>query len=113
MTDAISRRNLAIAREAISYARDLKPAMRIVCGVLLKHLNVKTGRCDPGIERIAALSGIHRSSVMRALDELEKKGLIKRHIHEGHAATNSYTFKWDRFCTIAAEFEKRFNGARR
>ena len=48
-----------------------------------KHLNERTGECFPSIERIAAVTGLSRSAVNRAIDKLREGGWINSHRTRG------------------------------
>jgi len=50
---------------------------RLVCALLCFHAREKD-RCWPSQERLAALGGMSRGSVQRALAQLEKRGLVRK-----------------------------------
>jgi hypothetical protein len=55
------------------------------------HTNAKTGRCDPGRDRLAELLRCSTDSVDRALNELVQFGAVeKRNGHGASHATNRY-----------------------
>ncbi len=59
--------------------RGLKPAAKIVLWHLADCHNGHTGQCNPRQELLAEMCEMGRSTLNRHLDELEKRGLIKRH----------------------------------
>lgn len=61
----------------------------------MEHFNRTHGRCDPGVDRIGKLIGIDRSTVLRALSLLHKRGVILRVRHGGRSRRNSYEPNWE------------------
>ena len=59
--------------------RGLKPAAKIVLWHLADCHNGHTGQCNPRQALLAEMCEMGRSTLNRHLDELEKRGLIKRH----------------------------------
>ena len=59
--------------------RGLKPATKIVLWHLADCHNGHTGQCNPRQALLAEMCEMGRSTLNRHLDELEKRGLIKRH----------------------------------
>jgi DNA-binding transcriptional ArsR family regulator len=52
--------------------------VKVLDALLHTFLNMKSGRCDPGYEAIAAAAGVAESTVGPALDRLETSGLMRR-----------------------------------
>ena len=52
--------------------------------------NFNDGTCYPSLNRLQKVTGLARSSVVRSIKELEKKGLIVRR-PGGRKSTNHYT----------------------
>ena len=48
-----------------------------VLAVILQHANNQTGKAWPGVNRIAAVANIDRSSAMRSIAKLERAGLVE------------------------------------
>lgn len=71
-------------------ASGLRPGAIAVGGRLLEHLNLDTGRCDPGIARMARDLGLSERSVRRSIGELEAAGLVIRLENTGRGHTNVY-----------------------
>lgn len=78
------------ARRAAMLSSALRPAARRVLGQLIEHHNLRTGRCDPSVGRIAGILGLSDRSVRRALAQLEAGGLVARVIHGGQRHANAY-----------------------
>lgn len=68
----------------------LSKASVAVLAVVLDHYSRADRAAYPGFDRIARLAGIHRSSVMRAVDALEAAGYLQVTRQERRA--NRYTF---------------------
>jgi hypothetical protein len=100
-----------LALKAVNLAPDLKANDRRVAAALLEHFNRKTGRCDPGLERIAKLLGISTRTVIRSNHRLERAGLFKRVPHGGLSNRNSYEPNWPRFKEIEAAWRVRLHTA--
>jgi hypothetical protein len=54
----------------------LSPSAKVVAQRLALHLNVKSGRCDPSLDRLAQGTGMSRSTMKRTLQDLDKAGWI-------------------------------------
>lgn len=68
-------------------------ARALQIGVIIgKHINRRTGQCNPSIGRIARLAGCSTSSVKRAVKFLEKKGWlsVRRTRGGSRSDANSY-----------------------
>ena len=77
------------------YHSDLSHRARAVYMYLKDHADSE-GRCRPGIRTIAAELGLSRSTVKRAVSDLEKAGyLVKapRYRPNGSSTSNLYTVK--------------------
>jgi hypothetical protein len=73
---------------------------------LVHHANSKTGRCDPGQDRLRRESGLCLRSVKNAVQELEREGLVSRIVGIGDTATE-YRIEWARLDAIMGELEAR------
>ena len=77
------------------YHSDLSHRARAVYMYLKDHVDSE-GRCRSGIRTIAAELGLSRSTVKRALHDLEQHGYLKkasRHRPNGSSTSNLYTVK--------------------
>lgn len=52
-------------------------------GLLLDHLNSRTGQCNPSIARLASLLSLSRHAIMRSLAELESRGWVEADRKQG------------------------------
>ena len=77
------------------YAADL-PHRDIGVYMYLRDRADAEGKCWPGIKRIAADLHLSRSTVKRALDDLERAGFVQRqerHRENGSQTSNLYTIR--------------------
>lgn len=89
--------DLTIAFKVIALSNSLSECQKRVGAALLDHFNRKTGRCDPSLATLAAILGISRRTVVRAVKDLAAFGFIKKVRHRGNHQTNQYTPVWPRF----------------
>lgn len=95
-----NRNDVLIAFKALTIAPGLSAGARRVGGAILDHFNRRTGRCDPSVERLAALLDLNRATVLRATSELEAAELIRKISHGGRNHTASYQPDWSAFQRI-------------
>ena len=77
------------------YHSDLSHRARAVYMYLKDHADSE-GRCWPGIRTIAAELGLSRSTVKRALADLEKAGYLRilpRYRENGSSTSNLYSIQ--------------------
>lgn len=60
-----------------AFEQKLKPTQKIVLLALADHAN-DSGECWPGINKLCEKAGVSRSTLKRALEELEENGFIQR-----------------------------------
>jgi len=94
-----------LAIKVLNLIHGLNASERRVATVLIEHYNRKSGRCDPGLRRIAELMNSSTRTVIRANHKLERMGLFRKVRHGGYGNRNSYEPIWGRF----AEFEVAWN----
>jgi DNA-binding transcriptional ArsR family regulator len=70
---------------AILASRTLSMRARLVAVVLLSYRRSSDGRCDPGIERIAADAGVDARTVRRSLLELTADGVVECDYRRGRS----------------------------
>jgi DNA-binding transcriptional ArsR family regulator len=70
---------------AILASRTLSSRARMVAVVLLSYRRGSDGRCDPGVERIAADAGSDARTVRRALVELVEAGVLECEYRRGRS----------------------------
>jgi len=107
--------DLYIAFKAVALARELTRNEALVAGALLAHFNVKTGQCDPSVNRLGTMLGIARSKVLKATAAIcggasDGKHLFDKRSHGGKSHRASYAPKWDRLAAIVADWESRMAG---
>src|SRR5665811_289082 len=90
MTVSMEKADISKAYQVLLLISDLAPSERKVGGILLKHFNRKSGRCDPSINRIADFAGLDRSTVINAIKSLVARGLFQKIVHGGRNQTNLY-----------------------
>lgn len=105
---AIEPLETLLAHKVISLMTNLSRSYKAIAGTLIDHYNRKTGRCDPSIERIARLNGVHRRTVLRAIAKFDELDLFRRQRHGGRWSCNSYEPNWNRFHEIHADWQARF-----
>lgn len=103
----LSGKDTLLAFKAIALAEILSTAEKRVAAAIVDHFNRNTGQCDPGINRLARLLQISRSSVIRAIAKLERTGFLQRTRHGGHFHRNSYEPSWARFEDAEAAWSAR------
>ena len=77
------------------YAADL-PHRDVTVYMYLRSRSDAAGSCWPGIRRIASDLHLSRSTVKRALDDLERAGFLERqarHRENGSRTSNLYTIR--------------------
>jgi hypothetical protein len=75
--------------EEITPRKDLHGADIKVCNVLaLKYYNSKRGRAWPSYETLAKVTGLHRNSVKKTVNKLDKLGLVIK--QGGHTGKSNY-----------------------
>jgi hypothetical protein len=97
-----------LAIKVINLIPDLRPSDRRVGVALIEHFNRRTGRCDPGLERIAALLGISIRTAIRSTERLHAMKLFHKIRHGGWSNRNSYEPNWIRFAELDAAWGQRF-----
>lgn len=87
---------------------------RRVAFAILDHYNKRDGRCDPSGERLAALLGMDRTSVVKATKRLcDVFGLFQKVSHGGHNHCASYRPQWHRYREIMGDWNAKARGRER
>jgi hypothetical protein len=89
-----------IAIKVINLIPGVTASARRVGVTLIEHYNRRTGRCDPGIERLAELLGCCTRTIIRATDRLERTRLFRKVRHGGYSNRNSYEPNWALFTEL-------------
>src|SRR4051812_48497456 len=97
---AVKGLDTLLAIKVINLVPDLRPSDRRVGVALIEHYNRRTGRCDPGLERIATLLSISTRTVIRSTERLHVMGLFHKVRHGGWSNRNSYKPNWVRFAEL-------------
>jgi hypothetical protein len=96
-----------LAIKVINLMPGLRQSDRQVGVALIEHFNRRTGRCDPGIKRIASLLGYCERTVIRSTQRLEKVGLFLKARHGGYSNRNRYEPNWPRFTEHEAAWKTK------
>ncbi len=67
---------MTFAHYAIGWQYDGTPSAKLVLLAIAEHAD-PTGLAYPGYTRLANLTGLHRSTVVRCVSELEDRGVVK------------------------------------
>jgi hypothetical protein len=89
----------------------LRQSDRRLAVALIEHFNRKTGRCDPGIDRLANLLGYCERTVIRATQKPEKAGLFRKVRHGGYSNRNKYEPNWSRFAELETAWRAKLKAA--
>jgi hypothetical protein len=104
----LSRRlDLLLAFKAISLAPDLSITDKRVATAIVDHFNKRTGQCDPSLDTLAVLLGVHRRTIIRSVNRLVLLKYFRRTRHGGNFHRNFYEPLWSRFREIEAEWQRR------
>jgi Helix-turn-helix domain len=99
--------DILIAFKSISLAPDLSVTEKRVASAVIDHFNQKTTQCDPSLDTLAVLLGIHRRTVIRAVNNLVRLKYFRRVRHGGNFHRNFYEPLWPRFREVEAEWQRR------
>jgi hypothetical protein len=99
--------DILIAFKSISLAPDLSVTEKRVASAIIDHFNQKTTQCDPSFDTLAVLLGIHRRTVIRAINRLVRLKYFRRVRHGGNFHRNFYEPLWPRFRAVEAEWQRR------
>lgn len=107
------RLDTLLALKVLSYVPGLATNARAVGALLLDRFNRKTGRCDPGIDGMAADLGICSRTVIRSIGQLVRANLFRRHRHGGYSNRNRYEPNWERFQELELAWRARLHRRQR
>ncbi|RUX48652.1 hypothetical protein EOA33_14905 [Mesorhizobium sp. M4A.F.Ca.ET.050.02.1.1] len=96
--------------KALAIATGLSNSQRRVAIAIVDHMNSRTGRCDPGMRRLAFDTGHQLSTVQQAVSALTDPNNPDRffdNINPGRGKTPCYKIRWDEVETIVDQFEVR------
>lgn len=103
----LKRYDVFFAILTISLMPGLSTNCRVVAAAIIDHFNRNTGQCDPSIIRLSKLAGIDRATVLRAVKELHKLGVILRFTHGGKNGRTRYFPNWEFFRAYVAAWNER------
>src|ERR1035441_9541561 len=101
------RLDILIAFKSISLAPELSVTDKRVASALIDHYNRQTTQCDPSLDTLATLLGIHRRTVIRSINHLVRLKYFRRTRHGGNFHRNFYEPQWPRFREVEAEWQSR------
>jgi hypothetical protein len=84
---------------------DLSNGAKAVGAALIWHANSRTGRCDPGLQRLEYETVRCRQTVINAIGELRRKGVVRK--KRRGQSTNAYQLNWQFLRGKFQEFESR------
>src|SRR5262245_32062126 len=99
--------DILFAFKAISLAQDLSPTDKRVLSAIIDHHNTRTGQCDPSLDTLALLLGVHRRTVMRSTEKGDKLRYLQKIRHGGNFHRNLYIPNWTRFREIESVWKRR------
>ena len=113
----------AIAYKAFGLCEHLTASDIRVATIIVDHCNLKSGRCDPGLQRLALLAGVDERTVRRAVNKLaggnklpdgthEHPVLIKRISHGGHFYAARYIPDFEVCEAIVSAYDRKAAGLR-
>jgi hypothetical protein len=89
---------------------DLSNGAKAVGTALIWHANSVSGRCDPGMQRLAYETIRCRRTVISAISELRRKGVLRK--QRRGQDTNAYHINWQVLASKFQEFESRVTSVR-
>jgi hypothetical protein len=89
---------------------DLSNGAKAIGTALIWHANSAKGRCDPGMQRLAYETTRCRRTVINAISELRRKGVLRK--QRRGQATNAYHINWQSLASKFQEFESRVTSVR-
>lgn len=92
-----ARFDTTLAFKAICLAPTLSGLDKRAAAAILDHFNHRTGQCDPSLDTIAELLGVHRRSVIRSVEKLVACLLFLKTRHGGNFHRNFYEPSWSQF----------------
>jgi hypothetical protein len=110
MTADVSNLKTLLAFKALLLLPNLSLSERRVGAALVDHFNRRDGRCDPGVDRMSALLGLDRSTVLRAVASLHRRRICKRVRHGGKSQRNSYEPNWELLGEFLSSWNARLHG---
>ena len=104
-----ARNDVLMAFKVLSLAPGLSRAAARIGSILVDHFGRSTGVCEPGVTRLAKLSGYNKSTVKKATSDLCEAGWFDKQSHGGLYNTCSYQPNWAAFTKFDRENRERFD----
>jgi DNA-binding transcriptional MocR family regulator len=101
----LQQNDILFAHKALNLMPHLSATTRRVAGAIIDSFNKKTGQCDPSIGGLMKQLNVSRAAVIRATDELDKLGLIRKDIHGGFSHRNAYLPNWTKFRKFVEDWD--------
>ena len=79
----VSLLTITKAFKATIFMPGLPPAERRLLAGIIEHYNRKDGRCDPGVDHLAAMLHLNRTTVLRSITSLAGRGLLSSESRAG------------------------------
>jgi DNA-binding transcriptional MocR family regulator len=102
----LQQNDILFAHKALNLMPRLSATTRRVAGAIIDSFNKKTGQCDPSIGGLMKQLNVSRAAVIRATDELDKLGLIRKDIHGGFSHRNAYLPNWDQLRKFVEDWDR-------
>ena len=96
-----------LAYKVIGAHPKLSGKAKTIGTLIIDHFNLETQRCDPGLERLSLRANCNERTTRRALEALDKLGLVHWQRHGGNNLTNAYSLNWELFASLAKALEDR------
>lgn len=97
--------DVLFAHRALNITPELSAATRRVAGAIIDHFNRKTGQWDPSVGRLMRLLKVSRAAVIRATNELDDLGSIRKESDGGKSHRSFYTPNWAKFREIVEDWD--------
>jgi hypothetical protein len=95
-----------LAKGTIGLMSDLTSAEKRVAIAIIDHFNRRTGRCDPSLERLAAILDINVKTVKEAVKKLDELQIILKKSFAGKYHCNAYQPNWHLLQTMDEDWRK-------
>lgn len=73
---------------AVTTDKTLSLAVRVVATRMMLYLNLKTGQCNPAYSTLSVETGVHRATVIRAINSLVAAGWLTPTDSDGSVSNN-------------------------
>ena len=100
-----------LSHKAIALCPDLTGADKAIASCVLEHYNRETGRCYPSITRIAAITGLNKTTVKKSIKKMKQKplDLFTVILHGERFGTNRYIPNWEWFKCFNHQYDQKLH----